>query len=52
VPMASFVDMAIRCDHIPDPYYEGAEGFEKVLDLLENGCWNLYRKLTDAGQQQ
>ena len=52
VPMASFVDMAMRCDHIPDPYYEGAEGFEKVLDLLENGCWNLYRKLTDAGQQQ
>lgn len=52
VPMASFVDMAMRCDHIPDPYYEGAEGFEEVLDLLENGCWNLYRKLTDAGKQQ
>ncbi len=23
-------------DHIPDPYYEGAEGFELVLDLLED----------------
>lgn len=42
VPMARFVDMAMRCDHIPDPYYEGAEGFELVLDLLENGCANLF----------
>lgn len=24
--------------HVPDPYYEGAEGFEKVLDLLEDAC--------------
>lgn len=22
-------------DHVPDPYYGGAEGFEQVLDLLE-----------------
>lgn len=42
IPMAQFVDMAFRYDHIPDPYYEGAEGFELVLDLLENGCSNLY----------
>ena len=42
VPMARFVDMAMRYDHIPDPYYEGSEGFELVLDLLENGCANLY----------
>lgn len=42
IPMAKFVDMAFRYDHIPDPYYEGAEGFELVLDLLENGCSNLY----------
>lgn len=25
-------------DHIPDPYYSGAEGFELVLDLLEDAC--------------
>ena len=24
--------------HVPDPYYEGREGFELVLDLLEDGC--------------
>lgn len=40
LPMASFIDG--RCDHVPDPYYEGAEGFELVLDLLQNGCQNLY----------
>lgn len=40
LPMASFIDG--RCDYVPDPYYEGAEGFELVLDLLQNGCQNLY----------
>ncbi len=23
---------------VPDPYYGGPEGFDKVLDLLEDGC--------------
>ena len=23
---------------VPDPYYGGDEGFEKVLDLIEDGC--------------
>lgn len=31
-------------DHIPDPYYSGAEGFELVLDLLEDGCKNLLKQ--------
>ena len=47
VPMAKFVDMTFRYDHIPDPYYEGAEGFELVLDLLQNGCANLYHQITN-----
>lgn len=42
IPMACFVDPAMGYDYIPDPYYEGAEGFERVLDLLENGCQRLY----------
>lgn len=45
VPMAAFVDMAMRYDYIPDPYYEGAEGFELVLDLLADGCERLYEAL-------
>ena len=45
VPMAAFVDYSFHYDYVPDPYYEGAEGFELVLDLLENGCRNLYENL-------
>lgn len=28
-------------DHVPDPYYGGASGFELVLDLLEDACEGL-----------
>lgn len=45
-PMIDFVKTATRYDHVPDPYYEGAEGFELVLDLLEDGCRNLYNSLS------
>lgn len=33
-------------DYVPDPYYEGAEGFELVLDLLQTGCRNLVSRLS------
>jgi protein-tyrosine phosphatase len=26
---------------VPDPYYGGAQGFEHVLDLIEDGCAGL-----------
>ena len=45
IMMADFADLATKYDHIPDPYYEGAEGFELVLDLLESACDNLYQQL-------
>jgi len=32
-------------DHIPDPYYGGAAGFELVLDLLEDAGEGLYQYL-------
>ena len=32
-------------DYVPDPYYEGSEGFELVLDLLEDACDNLLTQL-------
>lgn len=35
-------------DCVPDPYYSGAEGFELVLDLLEDACRNLYEELVDG----
>ncbi|KAG5185737.1 phosphotyrosine protein phosphatase I superfamily [Tribonema minus] len=33
---------------VPDPYYGGPEGFEKVLDLLEDACEGLLLSI-DAG---
>lgn len=30
---------------VPDPYYGGPEGFELVLDLLEDGCAGLLARL-------
>ncbi len=33
--------------YIPDPYYEGLEGFEYVLDLLEDGCETIIADLHD-----
>ena len=46
-PMAHWLrTIATRYDNIPDPYYEGAEGFELVLDLLQDACANLYADLT------
>lgn len=34
-----------RPGFIPDPYYGGEEGFENVLDLLEEGCAALIAEL-------
>lgn len=47
VPMASFFNPGNRWDYVPDPYYEGSEGFELVLDLLEEGCRNLFDRLAE-----
>ena len=46
VPMARWISLATRYDHVPDPYYEGAQGFELVLDLPEDGCRRLYDELS------
>ena len=35
-------------DHIPDPYYEGAEGFELVLDLLGDACNTIADRIADG----
>ncbi len=31
--------------YVPDPYYEGHEGFELVLDLLEDGCTTIVEQI-------
>ena len=45
VRMTDFCRHHPGADHVPDPYYEGAEGFEHVLDLLEDACEGLADKI-------
>lgn len=33
-------------DHVPDPYYGGSQGFDLVINLLEDGCSNLLKEIT------
>jgi protein-tyrosine phosphatase len=39
--IASFFRQYRHWDCIPDPYYGGSEGFENVLDLLDDACQNI-----------
>lgn len=41
VMMGRFIHPTWHHDYVPDPYYEGSEGFELVLDLLEDSCRTL-----------
>lgn len=56
-PQRSYLDKVYRfvefChnhsdrSYVPDPYYEGREGFELVLDMLEDGCEYLADKISE-----
>lgn len=37
---------------VPDPYYGGPNGFEHVLDLLEDGCRNLLAEIAEGPSAQ
>ncbi|MAV39380.1 MAG: protein tyrosine phosphatase [Puniceicoccaceae bacterium] len=37
---------------IPDPYYGYGDGFETVLDMIEEGCENLFRNLENATSEK
>ncbi len=52
-PAGARAEMALLLDHatrhpgvreVPDPYYGSAEGFERVLDLIEDACDGLVAK--------
>ena len=45
VMMGDYIRRFPHYDHVPDPYYEGSEGFELVLDLLEDSCDNLLNQI-------
>lgn len=36
-----------KVDEVPDPYYEGSDGFEYVLDILEDSVEGLLKKIED-----
>ena len=42
-----FCDYCIKHSdtQVPDPYYGGAQGFEHVLDLLEDGCAQILQEI-------
>ena len=45
VMMGDYIRQYPHYDYVPDPYYEGSEGFELVLDLLEDSCENLLNQI-------
>ena len=37
---------------VPDPYYGGTDGFEHVLDMLEDSCAGLLKEIDAAASKQ
>ncbi|MCH5328462.1 MAG: low molecular weight phosphotyrosine protein phosphatase [Coprobacter sp.] len=48
VRMTDF-SLRLSVDHVPDPYYSGSDGFEQVLDILEDACAGLLQHLLAPG---
>lgn len=48
IRMAALAASHPEYDYVPDPYYEGAAGFELVLNLLEDACSVLLDTLSEA----
>lgn len=46
--LLSFADSSH--ESVPDPYYSGVDGFELVLDLVEQGCEAFLRNLCEQHQ--
>ena len=50
VMMGDYIRQFPHYDHVPDPYSEGSEGFELVLDLLEDACDNLLNRIIEQNK--
>ena len=37
---------SLEATHVPDPYYGGDQGFENVINLLEDACEGLFKEVT------
>ncbi|MEE2599047.1 MAG: low molecular weight phosphotyrosine protein phosphatase, partial [SAR324 cluster bacterium] len=42
---------SFRVQEVPDPYYGGNQGFENVLDLLEDSCKGLLEFVTSKNHE-
>lgn len=49
--MADFAILHPREQYVPDPYYEGAAGFQLVLDLLEDASGTLLDILEESSRK-
>jgi protein-tyrosine phosphatase len=38
----------LKIKNVPDPYYGGNDGFEKVYQMLDNACTNIAKKLING----
>ena len=38
---------SLEATHVPDPYYGGDQGFENVIDLLEDACEGLFKEIAE-----
>ena len=47
VMMGDYIRQYPNYDYVPDPYYEGSEGFELVLDLLVDACDSLLNSILE-----
>ena len=45
VMIGDYITQNPHYDYVPDPYYEGSEGFELALDLLEDACVQLLNEI-------
>ena len=44
IPMTNYCKIH-KVDEVPDPYYQGDDGFYLVLDILEDACREMMEKL-------
>lgn len=44
IPMTNYCKIH-QVDEVPDPYYQGDDGFTLVLDILEDACGEMLSKL-------
>lgn len=50
--MTRYCSQYKAADEVPDPYYGGPAGFERVLDLLEDASQGLLQHIQQDQQQQ